>query len=352
MKQQRVAFLCLFSVAFFCTSFAQENILKINGVVRDQKDESKLSAVHVAVQQDGMPFRKTITADNGRFAFRLPLESYYVVEFTKRGYFSKKISVDARHIPPGDAAFGYEFGGWNVKLFREVKGLDVSVLDQPVARIVYDTVANVFSYDKDYIKLVEKQVEKLKKDYKKKLKEEELARKEAAKRKEAERIAAEKAEAKKQADLLAQQQRERKAREAAAKADAQRKAREEKKARQLEARKLAKEHKQRNAQISVKISGHSGGGRDSVSMPAAPDKQSVAFQQQLAKKYPQGITEERYKEGNISYIRRIVVEGPKGTEYLEAIHQWGGRFFFKNGEAITERLWILETETRFRKDGK
>ena len=347
-----------FFISLFCSVvlqcpfyiYPQADVLVIDGFVRDQKDESKLAAVRVEVMQNGNDFAKTITKDNGKFEFKLPLEADYMLQFFKRGYVGKKISINARNIPPEDAAFGYEFGGWNVKLFREVEGLDVSILDKPIARIVYDTVANVFTYDKEYIKLVENEMEQMEKDYKKKLKEEALAQKREAKRLEAERIAAEKAAARKKAEIMAQKERERKEKEAVAKARAQQKEKEEKRARQLAAKKAEEKQKQKDRIEYAKINGKSGGKADSVAMPEPPNKKSEKFQQALAKKYPQGITEERYKEGNISYIRRVIVDGSRGTEYIEAVHPWGGRFFFRNGESITERVWQIETEKNFNKD--
>lgn len=68
------------------------------------------------------------------------------------------------------------------------------------------------------------------------------------------------------------------------------------------------------------------------------------YQKELAQKYPSGITEEEYKEGNKSITKRIVVRGGKGNEYKRVEHSWGGVFYFKNGEAITDRVWKSETE--------
>ncbi len=68
------------------------------------------------------------------------------------------------------------------------------------------------------------------------------------------------------------------------------------------------------------------------------------FQKELAEKYPSGITEEVTVDGNKTITRRVRVSGGKGDEYKRVEHGWGGVFYFKNGDAVTERVWIQETE--------
>jgi len=68
------------------------------------------------------------------------------------------------------------------------------------------------------------------------------------------------------------------------------------------------------------------------------------FQKELGQKFPTGVTEEMYTEGNKTIIKRIVVSNNLGNEYKKVVHNWGGVFYFKNGEAVTERVWIQETE--------
>lgn len=65
---------------------------------------------------------------------------------------------------------------------------------------------------------------------------------------------------------------------------------------------------------------------------------------ELGQKYPNGITEEITTEGNKTITKRIVVANNMGNEYKKVVHGWGGVFYFKNGEAVTDRVWIQETE--------
>lgn len=68
------------------------------------------------------------------------------------------------------------------------------------------------------------------------------------------------------------------------------------------------------------------------------------LKKELGQKYADGITEEMTTEGNKTIIKRIVVSNGLGNEYKKVVHGWGGIFYFKNGEAVTERVWIQETE--------
>lgn len=77
------------------------------------------------------------------------------------------------------------------------------------------------------------------------------------------------------------------------------------------------------------------------------DVKQVSVQQMqsdLAKKYPQGVTETKYKEGNKMITERVVVKGNVGDTYRKVEHAWGGIFYFKDGQPITEDTWKRETE--------
>lgn len=68
------------------------------------------------------------------------------------------------------------------------------------------------------------------------------------------------------------------------------------------------------------------------------------YQKSLAQKYPDGITEKVTSKGNKVIVERIVVADGEGNKYKKVTHSWGGIFYFKNGDAVTERVWKSETE--------
>jgi hypothetical protein len=67
------------------------------------------------------------------------------------------------------------------------------------------------------------------------------------------------------------------------------------------------------------------------------------FKNDLAKKYPLGVTEEKVKEGSNNITRRIVVIGNKGVLYTRKETNFGTVYYFKDGAPITEQEWNKET---------
>jgi hypothetical protein len=67
------------------------------------------------------------------------------------------------------------------------------------------------------------------------------------------------------------------------------------------------------------------------------------FKNELAKKYPLGVTEEKVKEGSNNITRRIVVIGNKGVLYTKKETNFGTVYYFKDGSPITEQEWNKET---------
>lgn len=68
------------------------------------------------------------------------------------------------------------------------------------------------------------------------------------------------------------------------------------------------------------------------------------YTNELAKKYPQGITEEVVKEGNVKITRRIVVQGNKGNLYVKKETGFGAVYYFKDDVAISETEFVKNTE--------
>lgn len=102
-----------------------------------------------------------------------------------------------------------------------------------------------------------------------------------------------------------------------------------------EREKLEQDRKRQSSPDTPPVSG-SGGDVKKVSLEE--------YRKELAEKYPSGITEEVSTEGNKTIVKRIVVREGRGNEYKRVEHGWGGVFYFKNGDAVTERVWKSETE--------
>ena len=71
---------------------------------------------------------------------------------------------------------------------------------------------------------------------------------------------------------------------------------------------------------------------------------ATVYKNDLAKKYPQGITEEIEKDNNAKIIKRIVVDGNKGNLYIKKETGFGQTYYFKDGIPITEQEFKRNTE--------
>jgi hypothetical protein len=70
----------------------------------------------------------------------------------------------------------------------------------------------------------------------------------------------------------------------------------------------------------------------------------ASYTNELARKYPQGITEEVLKENNSKVTKRIVVDGNKGSLYIKKETGFGAVYYFKDGIEITEQEFKKNTE--------
>ena len=162
-------------VSFLSVScFAQgQYILFVDGTVKEGK--SKLVGSTVTVYEDGDASGSIVTNASGKFGFELMMDHEYIIEFSKMGYVSKKISVSTKGVPEDEAEFGFEFGGWQVGLFKTMEGLDVSILDKPVGKIFYVEADNGFDYDAKYTKSIREELAQLQSDLADKLEAQKIA---------------------------------------------------------------------------------------------------------------------------------------------------------------------------------
>lgn len=73
------------------------------------------------------------------------------------------------------------------------------------------------------------------------------------------------------------------------------------------------------------------------------EEQRKTFLSALAKIYPEGITEELVTAKNYTIVRNVINQGGVVTVYEQRTWDWGGVFWFKNGDiSITESLYKLE----------
>ncbi len=104
------------------------------------------------------------TSGNGKFKLHVPANGDYVVTVTKPGYITKKFEINTFNVPDKRAENPFAEFDVDIDLFKIFPGLDYSVLNNPIARIIYNPAPDVddMDYDKVYTAQIQAQLDKLK----------------------------------------------------------------------------------------------------------------------------------------------------------------------------------------------
>lgn len=77
--------------------------------------------------------------------------------------------------------------------------------------------------------------------------------------------------------------------------------------------------------------------------PKEEPQSKAAFKTELALKYPVGITEETISESGKKITKLVVNRQGIANEYQKVKWNWGGVYYFKNGESISKAIYDTET---------
>lgn len=141
--------------------------LEMKANVRMQKGDIKeennpLDSAWVTVFQGEVPFSEFMTNKKGKCSFKLPLDKVFKIEVSKSGFVTKIIEVNTK--VPNEKKDAYSFV-FDIDIFEEVKGLDVSVLQKPVARVTFNNLETRFAYDVSYTSKINLELKKMYKNY-------------------------------------------------------------------------------------------------------------------------------------------------------------------------------------------
>ncbi len=170
----------LLTVLFFVTSLSNaiaqqndslllgvKNYVEMKGNIKLLKDKDKekgvLDSALVSILNEK---KELVTAfysnRKGKVDFKLPLQRKFSIEISKKRCVSKIIEINTKM--PQNKVKNYEFS-FDIGIFEEVKGLNVSVLKKPIAKINYNTFMSVFDYDYNYTGKINTEIEKMYSDY-------------------------------------------------------------------------------------------------------------------------------------------------------------------------------------------
>lgn len=142
--------------------------LELKATVRQSKGQEKdgeslpLDSVLVTIMGNDVPMSKTWTNKKGRCNLKLPLDKNIRIQVYKKGFVAKSIAVNT-HVPAADKDI-FNFS-CDVDIFEEIAGLDVTVLNSPIAKITYSPSLGSFQYDVSYTNKVNVELKKMYKKY-------------------------------------------------------------------------------------------------------------------------------------------------------------------------------------------
>lgn len=141
----------LFAMAASNPASAQDTLIVVFGTVKDLTSNEPLTDFHVEAMDLKWGRRVlAIVYPAGRYELDLMQEGDFIIEYSAPGHVPKRVRVDMRGPTVEEWLGGY---GMNVdvRLFREVDGLDLTLGSEPFGICRYDSVADIFSWDLAYI---------------------------------------------------------------------------------------------------------------------------------------------------------------------------------------------------------
>ncbi|MFI5149403.1 MAG: hypothetical protein ACHQRM_06680 [Bacteroidia bacterium] len=92
------------------------------------------------------------TTSSGKFSFQLEPNADYVISFTKPGFIVKKFAISTHNVPDDRAQHGFNEWKIEVVIFEQYPGLDYSVTNNPIAKVVFNGSKEVddFGFDQAY----------------------------------------------------------------------------------------------------------------------------------------------------------------------------------------------------------
>ena len=170
------------SLVIICVCLLQTQVvhaqwtLDVMGSIKKEETKKRMEGATITVKRNGSVFKTLSSPSDGKFQISLPPDATYVIEFSKPGHVSKRIELSTKHVPPDDAKYGFDFP-MEMNLFEEIDGLDVSVLNQPIAKVAFNPATGYMDYDPAYTKSIKKELERLKEELAARLKELEAEKK-------------------------------------------------------------------------------------------------------------------------------------------------------------------------------
>jgi tetratricopeptide (TPR) repeat protein len=136
---------------------AKEGILTIELQIIKEED-MPFSGVTCKIYEKGVLSNTILSDSEGILKINLKDNSEFLIEITHKDYFTKKIEVNT--VFPKNEKKTFQ-PGLTMSFYKPCPGLDLSELNEPVAKVSYNEKRREFMQDKDYEKIALKKLELL-----------------------------------------------------------------------------------------------------------------------------------------------------------------------------------------------
>ncbi len=171
----------LFLLLFFSVEQVQAQwALDVVGTVKKEETKKRFEGVTITVKRNGTVWKTLTSESSGKFQAALEPDAVYVLEFSKPGHVTKRIEFSTKNVPPDDAKYGFEFP-MEMNLFEKIDGLDVSILNKPIAKVAFDPSTGYMDYDAAYTKSIKNELDRLRDELEARLKAKEAEMKQKQK---------------------------------------------------------------------------------------------------------------------------------------------------------------------------
>lgn len=137
------------------TTLEPFDVLDISGEITH--GDASLDGVLVELFEGNKVVDAFETKKNGKFKFTLMSEEIYTIQLTKKGYYTKRISVNTKVPSEIEDTYKFDFD-INVDA-KEDKEYDGYLVEYPSALIAYDKKKDEFIFDKTYTKSYFEEIE-------------------------------------------------------------------------------------------------------------------------------------------------------------------------------------------------
>ena len=144
------------------------NYLEMHGVIKqaiefEKADKNLIDSAKITIYNSSKkPIEHVYSNKNGVCFFKLPLNHSFTIEISKNGFIPKILNVDTRI---NETALKRYHLFFDTEMFEAISELNVSILNNSIADIKYNSKLKNFDYNYEYANDINEKIKKLYYEY-------------------------------------------------------------------------------------------------------------------------------------------------------------------------------------------